>query len=193
MDENYGGDDMKTLCIRLDLLKWLVCLILIPCLGQASTDPVAEYELGAKAYESEDLITAMQHLDRAAESGHAKAMLLLGYIYDKAEENELALKYYHRAYDRGDAEAAMAIGTMYASGDGVERSTETARSWYEKAATAGDGTALETLGLAYINGDLGLRKDPKRGRDLLRRAADNGHQPAGDLLESMDGAQAQTN
>ena len=80
-----------------------------------------------------------------------------------------------------------------ASGDGVERNQEMARSWYEKAAASGDGMALETLGLAYMSGDLGLQKDPERGRELLRQAADNGHLPARDLLESMDGTEAKTN
>jgi len=193
VDENFWGADMKTVFLSDRFLMMLVCLILIPCLGTASADPVMEYELGAKAYESEDLISAMGHLERAAESGHAKAMLLLGYIYDKAEENTLAMKYYRNAYEQGNAEAAMAIGTMYASGDGVERSQETARTWYEKAAAAGDVVALETLGLAYMNGDLGVQKNPQRGRELLRRAADNGHRPARDLLGSMDGDEAKTN
>lgn len=184
---------MKTICLRHRALKVLVCLILIPCLGTASADPAEEYELGATAYESEDLITAMNHLERAAESGHAQAMLLLGYIYDKAEENALAMTYYRGAYERGNADAAMAIGTMYVSGDGVERSQETARSWYEKAADAGHGVALETLGLAHMNGELGLQKDPEHGRELLRRAAGNGHLPARDLLESMDGGEVKNN
>ena len=184
---------MKTFSLADRFLKMLVCLLLIPCVGTASADPAADYELGAKAYESEDLITAMNHLERAAESGHAKAMLLLGYIFDKAEENTLAMTYYRNAYEHGNAEAAMAIGTMYASGDGVERSQEMARSWYEKAAAAGDVVALETLGLAYMNGDLGVQKNSERGRELLRRAADSGHRPARDRLDAMDGNEAKTN
>ena len=183
---------MIRMFLRSRLSRFLACLILLACLGTAFADAQSEYELGEKAYQSEDLITAMAHLDRAAESGHPKAMLLLGYIYDKAEENTLAMTYYLKAYERGDAEAAVAIGTMYASGDGVERNRETARSWYEKAAASGDGMALETLGLAYMNGDLGLYKDPERGRELLRQAADNGHLPARDLLESMSGSEAKT-
>ena len=184
---------MKTVSMAERFFGMLVCLMLMPYLESASADPAAEYQLGATAYESEDLITAMSHLERAAESGHAEAMLLLGYIYDKAEQNILAMEYYRNAYEHGNAEAAMAIGTMYVSGDGVERSQETALSWYEKAAAAGDVVALETLGLAYLNGDLGLHKNPERGRALLRRAADNGHLPARDLLESMDGEAAKTN
>lgn len=184
---------MKTVSLTDRFLKMLMGVILLPCLGTALADSATEYELGAKAYESEDLITAMNHLERAAESGHAKAMFLLGYIYDKAEENTLAMTYYRNAHAHGNAEAAMAIGTMYVSGDGVERNQEKARGWFEEAAAAGDVLALETLALAYLNGDLGLQKDPERGRELLRRAADNGHLPAGELLKSMDGDAAKSN
>lgn len=161
-------------------------LILVTGLGSAAADGARDYELGARAFETEDLITAIRHLDRAALEGHAGALLLLGYIYDKAEENALAADYYLKAYQSGSSEAAVALGTMYASGDGVQRDQDLARDWYEKAAASGNAMAQETLGLAYLKGELGLPKDERRGRELLQRAADAGHEPARQVLSDMD-------
>jgi TPR repeat protein len=155
-------------------------------LGSAAADPAADYDLGAKAYRGEDVVTAMQYLRRAASAGHADAQYLLGYILDKAGENETAMGYYQAAFDNGNADAAIELGTMYSSGDGVERNLESARSWYEKAAAAGNNRALEVLARAYLDGGLGLKQDEARARELLGRAADNGSDAARGLLESLD-------
>ena len=153
-------------------------------------DATSDYELGKRAFHDDDLIAAMQYLERAAQREHVEAMLLLGYILDQAEENATALDYYRRASDLGSAEAAMALGSMYASGDGVEKSNEQALGWYQKAAERGSGVAMTKLGQAYIQGDLGLRADPDRGYELLERAAAGGHEPARRLLEQETGKQA---
>lgn len=156
----------------------LTCALIMavnPAMGDAASD----YEMGARAYDSEDLVNAMQYLERAASQGHAQAMLLLGYIFDKAEENETAAAYYRRSAEAGNAGGAYALGTMYASGDGVERDFEKARSWYQQAADMGHAPALETLGIAHVEGGLGLEKDAERGGELLRQAAERSGESSG--------------
>ena len=127
-------------------------------LGGVAADPAADYDIGAKAYREDDVVTAMQYLGRAASAGHADAQYLLGYILDKAGENETALGHYQTAFENGNADAAFELGTMYISGDGVEQSLEMARTWYERAAAAGNNRALVVLARAYLDGGLGLTR-----------------------------------
>ena len=145
-------------------------------LNSAAADPGADYETGARAYREDDVITAMRYLERAATAGHADAQFLLGYILDKAGENETAMTWYQSAFENGSADAAFELGTMHASGDGVAKDLESARSWYEKSAATGSN----------------LAPDEGRARELLGRAADNGHEPARVLLESLDEKPATT-
>lgn len=161
-------------------------------LGGAAADPAADYDIGAKAYREDDVVTAMQYLGRAASAGHADAEYLLGYILDKAGENETAMGHYQTAFENGNADAAFELGTMYVSGDGVEKSLEMARSWYEKAAAAGNNRALEVLARAYLDGGLGLNRDEARARELLGRASENGSGSARVMLESLDKGASKT-
>lgn len=155
--------------------------------ANANADAMSDYELGRKAFHNDDLIAAMQHLERAAQSDHVDAMLLLGYILDQAEENTTALGYYRRAFDLGSAEAGVALGKMYVSGDGVEKDKEQALDWYQRAADRGNREAMTILGQAYVNGELGLSVDRGKGKKLLERAAADGHEPARLLLEQNPG------
>ena len=149
----------------------------------ALADPESDYSNGVKAYDADDLITAMGLFERAAQAGHAKAQYLLGYILDKAEDNAQAMSYYRQSADNGNGEAAYAVGTMYANADGVDRDYAQARDWFEKAAALGFLPALETLGLAYIGGELGLEKDRAKGMALLQQAADSGNESAAAHLQ----------
>ena len=171
-------------------VRTAAAMITVLWLGGAAADPAADYDVGAKAYLEDDVVTAMQYLRRAASAGHADAQYLLGYILDKAGENEAAIGHYQTAFDNGNTDAAFELGTMYVSGDGVEKSLEMARSWYEKAAAAGNNRAREVLARAYLEGGLGLTPDEARARELLDRAAENGSDSARVLLESLDGEAA---
>lgn len=168
------------------LLRYVLAWCLALSVFQVYADAESDYQRGATAYGQDDLIGAMQYLESAAQQGHAEAMLLLGYIFDKAEENETAAAYYQRAAEAGSLGGAHAMGTMYASGDGVAQDLEKARSWYQRAADGGHGPALETLGIAYLEGTLGLEQNSERGLELLRLAAANGQESAGQLIERIE-------
>ena len=49
--------------------------------------------------------------------------------------------WYRKAADQGHADAQCNLGLMYAKGEGVARSLETALVWFQKAAAQGDSEA----------------------------------------------------
>ena len=129
-----------------------------PCLGSATPDE--QYEAGYQAFLSDDLITAMDQLSAAAERGHVKSMVLLAYIFDKAEENETAVALYGKAVDRGDPTAKMRLAQHYISGEGVEKDEARALALITSAAEDGHVPAVEQMVIIHGEGLLGVAVDP---------------------------------
>lgn len=165
-------------------LKLILGIILLMP-GITSADAEEDYSKGQAAFQQEDLITAIDHLRSSADTGHPKAQSLLGYIYDIAEENKLALEYYQMAADQGDADGAYGLAKLYASGEAAEKDLEKAVKWYQEAAQKDHLMALEVLATAYLKGELGLQPDESRARGLLQRAAELGHQPSAERLSNL--------
>lgn len=151
----------------------------------ASPGPQADYELGFKAYREDDLVVAVSSLERAAAAGHPPAQALLGYILDKAEDNEAAARYYRMAADQGDAKGAYWLAALYANGEGVPKDYSEAFRWFLVAAEAGYGPAIEVVANAYLNGELGQTRDRAKGQQWLQRGADSGYEPARTKLEQL--------
>ncbi len=144
-----------------------------------------DYREGKAAYDRGDVVAAVELLDRAAEEGHVRALTLLGYVYDKSEENEAAVRYYQRAAALGDGEALLALGAMYANGEGVARDFAQAVRLMEQSADAGHGPAAVTLANAYRDGGLGLSVDRAAARHWLERGIESGYEPARLELERL--------
>lgn len=170
---------MTSAYIRL----FFILLCLLPQLSSA--DAQDDYSKGLQAYQQQDLLTAIDLLKSAADQGYTKAQSLLGYIYDKAEENGQALHYYKLAAERGDADGAYGMGNLYASGEGVEQDFIQAVMWYEIAADKGHVHAIDVLATAYLNGGLGLNKDSKKAIELLQRGAALDHPSSKQKLEAI--------
>ena len=151
----------------------------------ANAGPQADYELGFKAYQEDDLVVAMSSLERAAEAGHPQAQTLLGYILDKAEDNESAARYYRMAADQGNAEGAYWLAALYANGEGVPKDYPEAFRWFLVAAEAGYGPAIDVVANAYLNGELGQTRDRAKAKQWLQRGADSGYEPAKTKLEQL--------
>ena len=166
---------------------WLAAtgLLLGLAVASAKADPAADYELGFKAYQEDDLVVAMSSLERAAEAGHPKAQALLGYILDKAEDNEAAARYYRMAADQGDAEGAYWLAALYANGEGLPKDYQEAFRWFLVAAEAGYGPAIDVVANAYLNGELGQARDRAKAKQWLQRGADSGYEPAKTKLEQL--------
>ncbi|ROR32905.1 tetratricopeptide repeat protein [Inmirania thermothiophila] len=154
------------------------CAALVLAAASAWGDPAQDYRDGVSAYNREDLVTAMAKLEQAAAADYVPALLFLGYIMDKAEENERAVALYRRAAELGDAEGMMRLGLMYASGEGVERDFATARRWVLAAVDRGHLPAMVVMGQAYLRGGLGVERDVRTGLEWLELAAAQDYLPA---------------
>lgn len=115
----------------------------------------------------------------------------------------------------GDAFAQYEIGLIYERGTGTPGNLKKAAKWYKRAAarksgtapiylapvgnqrtgwvmpiktgptSRGDADAQYRLGLLYLKGR-GVEKSPKKAKKWLKRAAKQGHQEAGWLLERLE-------
>jgi TPR repeat protein len=173
---------------EFNYLSGLGAILTLLCVGgggMAWADPQSDYERGFEAYLKQDLIASMADLSKAANAGHPKAQSLLGYIHDKAEDNEQALHYYRLAAGQGEPDGEYGLATLYAAGEGVERDPVAAVNWLRKAAAQGHGAAIDALASAYLEGGLGLDKDPDQAMELLRRGAALGYEPARRRLATL--------
>lgn len=137
----------------------------------AIAGPVEDYERGFKAYQQEDLITAMNWLRKSADAGHTPAQVLLAYILDKSEDNAQALELYTQAAEKGDPDGQAGLADMYATGDGVETDYSKAVYWYTRAAEGGSLRSIRTLATAYLDGGLDLDPDREKAIEWLNRGA----------------------
>ena len=164
-------------------IYWLT--ILLTCvIESAAADPQSDYETGRKAYHAEDLITAMQLLESAANQGHGDAQVLLGYILDKAEDNTRAVAMFQMAAEQGHPAGELALAHMYAAGEGVEQSNEQALQWIRRAVEQAHIPAITHLAELYQQGGLGLAPDPVQARRLWQKAAELGDEEAKNKLQA---------
>lgn len=159
---------------------------LVACLLTASlawAGPQEDYIEGDKAYQTGDVVTAMRHLGKAADAGHAKAQALLGYILDKSEFNEEAVVYYRKSAEQGEPTGEYGLATMYAAGEGVKRDMNEARIWLVRSAEKGYYPAVQMLAGAYIKGDYAVDEtNREQVAKWMKTAADNGYLPALDAV-----------
>ncbi len=161
-------------------------LLLGACLcASAHAGPEEDYQRGLAAYQAEDLMTAMEALGPPAEAGYPPALVLLGYILDKADEDAQAVALYRRAADGGDPAGMVGLAGMYVAGEGVERDQEAALALYRGAAEQGYGPAMIILAQNYLSGGLGLPPDRDLAIRWLERAVAAGHEPARAELERL--------
>ena len=88
------------------------------------------------------------------------------------------------AANKGDAESQYVMGNAYASGMpalGIEKDATKAFGWYMKAARQKHAGAQYEVAAAFILGD-GVAKNLNAARVWLKRAAENGHPDAVEVL-----------
>ena len=138
----------------------------------------------------------VQRIRLAADGGSAKAMTMLGDMYDRGrgvpEDPAQALAYYLRAAQLGNSDAMSNLGRLHETGRGTPKDAALAVGWYERAIAAGNRYAPARLGRLLATGAKGLPADPRRALDLFRLAADRGfldiHADIGRLFETGQGA-----
>jgi localization factor PodJL len=119
----------------------------------------------------------MQKLASLANTGDAKAQLLLGLDYlegkgTKVNEAE-ATRWLARSAQQGEALAQYRLGTLYERGRGVPADAKQATRWYELAAKQGNRKAMHNLAVAYAEGS-GEPKDYVQAATWFARAANLG-------------------
>jgi TPR repeat protein len=153
--------------------------------GVAWADAAADFAAGDAAYRRGDVRAAIANLRKAADAGHVRAQVLLGFILDGAEENAEAARYLAMADQQGDAEGTHMLAGLHAAGEGVPRDPARARELYEKAAASGFRDSVLVMAGACLKGGLGL-SDAERSSPAalawIQKAADLGDLPSVDRL-----------
>lgn len=149
-------------------LGWLGALSF--CLAApAMAGPAEDTAQAEKEFAKGNLVVAMDLWKKAAEQGHAPAQVWLGDIFDKSEDDELAVSWYRKAAAQGEAGGEFGLGQMYAKGEGVKKDFEQARMYIERAAEKNYLNAAVLMRDIYKNGSIGVAADPAQSEKWAAR------------------------
>lgn len=140
--------------------------------------PAAQYEL-ANAYSqgrlglTKDREKAVELAKKAAEKDYNSALDLLAVYYMDKEQPDLARGYSERALKNPNPQTYLihAQGIEYGL-LGKPADVNASRPFYEKAAALNDREANYRLGLAHYTAEMGYKKNFKKFRELMQKAAD---------------------
>lgn len=108
-----------------------------------------QFEWGIQCYKDKDYSMAFENFSYAAESEHAEAQAMVGYMYERGEgvsQNYTeAVRWYRKAAEQGVELAQLFLGNMYVAGIGVEQDLSEAEKWYRLAAAQGNNDAQKML------------------------------------------------
>jgi localization factor PodJL len=119
----------------------------------------------------------LQQLTAKAESGDAKAALVLGVQYADGEgvavNDTEALRWLRMAAEAGEAVAQYRLGTFYEKGRATAADLAAAAKWYQESAKLGNRKAMHNLAVAYADGS-GLEKNFAEAARWFKNAAELG-------------------
>ncbi len=124
------------------------------------------FDKGLKAYNAQDWRDAVILLRPLADAGDARAMVLLGNMYENGYGLVLshaeAMRLYKRAAIGKNNTAAMnAVAAMYVDGQGVPADIRTARAWFRRSALLGDQTGALFYAIILYQGSKNPRNPAK--------------------------------
>jgi TPR repeat protein len=108
---------------------------LIPESNEDSGEP---YRSGVALLDNGDLSKAESLLERAANSGHAKAMSVLGFLNQRQGDQERSYEWYKKAAEVGDSDVAMPLAQFYYFGQVVPKDYKMAVSLLRPLVEAGN-------------------------------------------------------
>ena len=124
-----------------------------------------------------DLSEAVRFYMLAAGSGHVKAQVNVGLLYERGEgvdqSDAIAVRYFTRASEGGDAKAMYNLGMCYKNGRGVAQDNEEAVRWFTESAEKGNTNAKFVLGVLYQAGTR-VEKNPNQAVSYYTAAAEAG-------------------
>lgn len=142
------------------------------------------YKRGGEAKSAGDYKLAAKEYAFAARSGHPKALLAYGGLFEKGygvdRDPVRAAELFEEAHDKQsgvDAKAALELGKLLLKGgDGpsgtLDKDEERARTLLQKAFDGGEARAAYSLGKIY-EGGLGVDPDPARAISYYEQAPDD--------------------
>lgn len=148
-----------------------------PEVGMA-VDVEQSYKLATESFQRNDWVTAMGHLQPAADAQHVPSMLLLAYILDRSENDKDAIQMYRKAAMLNSAEGALGLGEMLAGTPEGKKNPAEALEWINRAAKLGHPPAMMRLAMNHLTGDMGMARDPKEAEKWLEMAAKESFAPA---------------
>lgn len=155
-------------------------------------DAEAQYELGKKYYDGEDVekdgSKAFYWAQLSAAQNSPKGQNLLGVCYRSGtgveKDEKKAVEWYTKATEQGYARAQCNLGVCYEYGRGVKKDEKKAFEWYTKAAEQGYARAQCYLGECYKNG-MGVEKDEKKAVEWYTKAAEQKYRLAYERLGEL--------
>jgi len=130
------------------------CLSAVPVIVLIGTGaaPIAHADAlarGTAAYSRGDYVLAAQQLSPLAQQGNAKALGLLGYLYEhgfgEPQDYDAAADFYTRGAVQGNPFAQAMLGLMYDKGHGVPLDFILAYKWLNLAAARTQGHEQEAF------------------------------------------------
>ena len=126
-----------------------VPLIVLIGIGAAPTAHADALARGTAAYSRGDYIRAARELSPLAQSGNARALGLLGFLYEhgfgEPQDYDAAADFYARGAVQGDPFAQAMLGLMYDKGHGVPLDFVLAYKWLNLAAARTQGHEQENF------------------------------------------------
>jgi TPR repeat protein len=162
----------------------VVCLIVLSgCQDDQRTAPQPESDSisiqseKVKDEESQEFKRCL----KSAEQGDVDSQFELGVKYHQGDgvkqDQKQAAKWFRKSAEQGDVNGQVILGVLYYKGKGVEQDHTQAAKWYGKAVEQEDGDVQYYLGTMYSKGE-GVKQDKKQGKNLIRKAARQGHELA---------------
>lgn len=122
---------------------------------------------------------------KAVEQGNIGALQLLGGVYAKSGDYEKAIVQWEKAVEQRSIWGQFCLMRCYELGLGVPKSDTKAAQYLKKINSRLGRRALGFLGHAYYYGRYSLPHDKSKGKEYLKKAAQNGNKRAARLLKRM--------
>lgn len=161
---------MRLTIVKFTAFLGAACFALLPApFVRAAGDPVDE---AAYAMQDGRYQEAEQNLRPLAESGNARAQVLLGMIYGDGIGREVdvmtARQWFHRAAKQGYHPGQLMLGLNLLEGE--RQDPQQALVWLKRAGHRGNSQAQRFLALAYAKGWMEMEPNPEKARYWLEKS-----------------------
>ncbi|MDO5447563.1 MAG: tetratricopeptide repeat protein [Prevotellaceae bacterium] len=175
---------------KLFNITLLLSLLLAPLSANAQATVENIYEIALMQYQNHNYTKAVENFQKAAASGHVKAIYSLGCCFQDGtgviKDEAMALQMFTEAANAGYDKAQSTLGDAYAwKRLGIKKKDyQEAVRWYALAGQQGNANALYQLGRCYEAGR-GVKKDKKMAAAYYQKAVEAGNPYASEYLNKI--------